>query len=57
MIPGAQGEGQRRANNIGEYVIRVEVAAIGQQSLDYFGADSEACGASDQGEVDATAAW
>lgn len=55
MVPRAQGKGQSRAYDIGKDVVRIEVATIRQESLDYFRTDSEACGADYESNMDATA--
>lgn len=56
MVPAAGCESDGRAYDVGEDVEGVEVAAIGEECLNYFRADREARGADYEGEVDAAAA-
>lgn len=56
MVPATEEERQGRAYDIGEDVVGVEVAAVGEKGLDDFGADAEAGGAGQEGKVNDFAA-
>lgn len=51
MVEGAEAEGGERADNVGDDVVEVKVAAIGQEALQELGADAEGERADDEGEV------
>lgn len=52
VVPAAGREGETGADDVGEDVEGVEVAVVGQQGLEDFGADGEEAGDEEEGEVD-----
>ena len=56
MVPAAEADSAETANDVGEEVERVEVAAVGENALDDFGADAEDQGADKKGQVEVAAA-
>lgn len=56
MVPAAQQQGEDGPDDVGEDVEGVEVAAVGQEGLRDFGADAQAGGDGEEGQVDAAAA-
>lgn len=51
MVPVAEREPREAANDIGDDVVEVEDAAVGQEALEELGADAEESGADDEGQV------
>lgn len=51
MVPAANGQCSQAADNISDDVIKVKVAAVGQETLQEFGADAQAKSADDEGKV------
>lgn len=56
MIPRADPHGDQAPEDIGEDVVRVEVAAVREEGLQEFAADAEEGGADGEGEVEGAAA-
>lgn len=56
VVPAAQAQGAEGADDVGDDVVEVEDAAVGQEALQELGADAEAEGAHDEGEVQGAAA-
>lgn len=56
MVPAAQADGAEAADEVGEDVEGVEGAVVGEDSLDELGADAEAEGADDEGQLQAAPA-
>lgn len=52
VVPAAGGERERGADDVGEDVEGVEVAVVGEEGLQDFGADCEEAGDYQQGQVD-----
>lgn len=52
MVPCAQRHAEQRAEHVGDDVEQVEFAAVGQQALEDFGAEAEAEGADEEGQVE-----
>jgi hypothetical protein len=52
VVPAAGREGETGADDVGEDVEGVEVAVVGQQGLEDFGADGEEASDEEEGEVD-----
>lgn len=52
MVPAAERQRQAGPDDVGEDVEGVEVAVVGQEGLEDFGADGEEAGDYEQGEVD-----
>ena len=51
MVPAAEQQGEGGADDVGEDVEGVEVAAVGQQGLRYFAADAQPGRAGYEGQV------
>lgn len=56
MVPGAEGESEAGADDVGEDVEGVEVAVVGQERLQDLGADGQEAGYEEEGQVDEAAA-
>lgn len=56
MVPGAEADAGEGADDVGDDVPDVEGAAVGEDGLEDFGADAEAGGADEKGEVEGAAA-
>lgn len=51
MVERAQAQGAERADEVGDDVVKVKVAAVGQEALQELGADAQAQRADDEREV------
>lgn len=51
VVPVAEGEPGKTAHDVGDDVVEVEDAAVGQEALEELGANAEDGGADDQGKV------
>lgn len=56
MVPRAQADAGERADDVGDDVVEVELAAVGEEALEELGADAEDEGADGEGEVEGAAA-
>jgi hypothetical protein len=52
MVPAAETQATQTADNIGDDVVRVELAAVGKEALEEFGADAEEEGTHYESEVE-----
>lgn len=52
MVPAAKTQATQTADNIGDDVVRVELAAVGKEALEEFGADAEEEGTHYESEVE-----